>query len=97
MSIKMTLAPKGEIGGYEMTEPGRFFWRVYKGQRWLKVMVPTDKVEAGCIYISLPVSPTEAAGSWSWNGDEDRPTLTPSVDAVGYWHGLITDGHMVGK
>lgn len=37
---------------------------------------------------------------WSWNGDRDKPTVTPSVyfapGEVGEWHGYLTDGRWVG-
>lgn len=31
---------------------------------------------------------------WSWNGDEVRPTLTPSILKTSpcAWHGFLTDG-----
>jgi hypothetical protein len=32
---------------------------------------------------------------WSWNGDQDKPTLKPSLHAVGDWHGWVRDGKMV--
>lgn len=35
--------------------------------------------------------------SWHWNGDEDRPTLRPSVNCGDeWWHGYITDGRIIG-
>lgn len=30
--------------------------------------------------------------SWEWNGNKEKPTLTPSVHHVGHWHGFLTDG-----
>jgi hypothetical protein len=30
--------------------------------------------------------------SWEWNGDREKPNLTPSVHHVGHWHGFLTDG-----
>jgi Family of unknown function (DUF6527) len=33
---------------------------------------------------------------WKASGTLDRLTLTPSVNAVGCWHGFVTDGEMVG-
>ena len=35
---------------------------------------------------------------WSWNGDEDKPTLKPSIFNTGMkcrWHGYLTDGEFV--
>lgn len=30
--------------------------------------------------------------SWEWNGSKDRPTLSPSVNHTGHWHGWLRDG-----
>lgn len=35
--------------------------------------------------------------SWKWDGNEDKPTLKPSVHQVGGWHGWITAGRMVSQ
>jgi len=32
---------------------------------------------------------------WSWDGNENAPTLTPSLHAVGVWHGFVTAGKLV--
>lgn len=31
---------------------------------------------------------------WDWNGDEDKPTLIPSIQRTSgcKWHGFLTDG-----
>lgn len=53
-----------------------------------------------------PAEPNAAGCSWTWDGNLDRPTLTPSINCNGKapdgtptgcgWHGLITAGVMVG-
>lgn len=30
--------------------------------------------------------------AWEWDGNLDKPTLTPSLHLVGYWHGFLTAG-----
>jgi len=30
--------------------------------------------------------------SWNWNGSSSAPTLTPSVNHEGHWHGWLTAG-----
>lgn len=30
--------------------------------------------------------------SWRLRGTDDKPTLNPSINAVGVWHGWLTDG-----
>jgi hypothetical protein len=31
---------------------------------------------------------------WGWDGNEDKPTLTPSIHAVGSWHGYLRAGRL---
>lgn len=33
--------------------------------------------------------------AWQWDGNEDKPTLTPSVNAEGIWHGWVRAGRLV--
>lgn len=30
--------------------------------------------------------------TWRWNGDSQKPTLEPSINHIGHWHGYLTDG-----
>ncbi len=61
-----------------------------------------DRYPAGMIYScpcgcgrrgSLSFRPAEPAHpSWEWDGNLERPTLSPSVHDVGHWHGWLIDG-----
>jgi hypothetical protein len=31
---------------------------------------------------------------WGWNGDEEKPSLTPSIHVLGKWHGYLTNGRL---
>ena len=51
---------------------------------------------------SIPLRPVPATGrplngghSWEWDGNTDKPTLTPSIKATGIWHGWVRAGRMV--
>lgn len=33
--------------------------------------------------------------SWDWDGNRERPTLSPSLHAVGHWHGYLRGGFFV--
>ena len=37
----------------------------------------------------------ECGASWKWTGDAAKPTLSPSLHAVGVWHGWVRDGYLV--
>ena len=50
----------------------------------------------------VPKATEDALNVWGWNGDHERPTLTPSVNCLSEkngkptggcgWHGFIIDG-----
>lgn len=31
---------------------------------------------------------------WGWDGNEDAPTITPSIHFPGYWHGYLRYGRL---
>lgn len=33
--------------------------------------------------------------NWQWDGNVDRPTLTPSIDCTGCFHGYLRNGQFV--
>lgn len=39
----------------------------------------------------LPIRPA-ASPSWEWDGNREAPTLNPSVNHVGHWHGWLRNG-----
>lgn len=48
----------------------------------------------GCgAFVRLPVN---HSNGWNWNGNLEKPTLTPSILQVNCkWHGFLTDGVFV--
>lgn len=32
---------------------------------------------------------------WGWDGNEDKPTIFPSIHVIGYWHGWCREGRLV--
>lgn len=84
---------------------GHFYWTVdpTDGQRFLWMKLPRlDSRWDGSPCI-IPVRPTQDSPSWGWDGNLERPTLTPSVfhdpnspQSPHHWHGWITNGQMVG-
>ena len=48
--------------------------------------------------ISIRDDGQQVDGAWGWNGDEDKPTTTPSILIHGkkigesHWHGYLTEG-----
>jgi hypothetical protein len=71
-------------------EPGEFCYR-RDGDRvkWVHFW-PRDSSHA----LSAAIAPQRngIGDTWTLAGTDDAPTLTPSVDAKGIWHGWLTDG-----
>lgn len=61
--------------------------------------------ERDYLYIQLPgrldpdalqIQKGEPGGDrvWGWDGNEERPTLVPSVHDINHWHGFLRDGKL---
>lgn len=87
---------------------GAFYWQVRKGNEY---SLPVDGERPTHFYFidnrdrfhMLPIDPVKGSNGagWAWNGDLDKPTLSPSIlssgrDAKGntvtHWHGFVRDG-----
>ena len=75
-------------------KPGDFCW------------LSSNKDSTPQLFIHLPngagarILPCGPGSAWTWNGDRERPTLTPSIrpldnDSNELWHGYLTDGELV--
>lgn len=43
----------------------------------------------------VPITTGEKqARYWLWDGNREAPTLSPSIDIVGEWHGFIRNGKL---
>lgn len=75
--------------------PGRFLWgHEHDGYRMIHFILP------GGFYGGIPVHregtprPDIQSPVWTWDGNEDRPTLAPSIWMHGCWHGFVRAGRM---
>lgn len=88
---------RGADFGGKFLQRGDFYWHrdPSTNHRTLVLAVP-HKNKLGYLYTEWSIDhKNESGAQWSWNGDEDKPTLTPSLHAIGVWHGKVTDGMMV--
>lgn len=46
----------------------------------------------GALLVGNATKPS-LSPSWSWNGSLTEPTLSPSVNHVGHWHGWLKSGY----
>lgn len=100
MNIQM-VRTEGDEAPEADAKPGTFCWRnrgateYSVAHRYLMYVCPRDKG-----YCGVPIRPGQLPNGAGWihDGNDDKPTLTPSVNCVGGcgWHGFITNGEMTG-
>lgn len=90
------------VAGYDAVEkPGDFYWyNLANGKRYLFLAEPSTDAEfdaEGFTLIHIPVrqGKNEKGVAWGWDGNEDSPTITPSIHTVGIWHGWVRAGQLV--
>lgn len=50
--------------------------------------------------VVIPFKSAECEGPmWNWNGNKEKPTVTPSIRRLDgcMWHGFLTKGVFIGK
>lgn len=64
------------------------------GEQYMSFRCPCGCGDLTFIMVGKNFKPQQGP-SWKWNGDTTKPTLEPSVDRKGHWHGYLTDGKWV--
>lgn len=78
-----------------LAQPGDFRWTGFEGGELPGRMM--FRCPCGCdIIAGITVKPVCKTG-WEWDGNLDKPTVTPSIaisvdDSGNHWHGYLTDG-----
>lgn len=85
--------PLRNVGNDESVEkPGDFYW----ADDTLWVAIPSDDPEwDNMSIIRIACAEKQSPGVWQWDGDREKPTLTPSIHTIGVWHGWIKNGMLV--
>jgi hypothetical protein len=98
-NIPMKRLPDDTYPDVATDAPGTFAWNVsLGGARRIVYVCPRGSL---CSVPILPARNGNGAG-WTWDGNEDRPTLTPSINCQpdreggSCWHGFITNGEITG-
>lgn len=79
-----------------LAELGDFCWNFNaRGERTLVVLIPAAASGNWCYSRWTIGYPNDNGAQWAWDGNEDAPTLSPSLHAVGVWHGWVRHGYLV--
>ena len=84
---------KRKIAPCNPRQVGEFYWDLQNGKRQLVVMLPFQ--EGGATSSWSIDFPNHNGAKWSWDGNEDKPTLSPSLHWIGVWHGRVRNGQLI--
>lgn len=78
------LLENGEVGDWAFSNDGINLWF-----RYPDLNHPNDN------FVRCNIKPTEKDTTcWQWDGNREAPTLTPSVNVIGHWHGYLRVGKL---
>lgn len=81
--------------GSEFTKPGQYYWNTNGGKKTLVLAIPRS-ADLKHTYSRWSIDwKNHCNASWSLTGTDDCPTLSPSLHAVGVWHGFVRNGMLV--
>jgi len=63
-----------------------------RGHWFVKYVCPCGCGALDNILVAINYKPPSSP-SWNWNGSRTEPTLAPSVNRRGHWHGYLRDGY----
>jgi len=80
----------------DFCKAGQFKWKISEqGYRTLVLAVPHTNPSGWLLTEWTIDHKNDCDAQWSFDGNEKRPTLTPSLHAKGIWHGYVTAGMLV--
>ena len=83
----------GEVFPEGLLSPGQFVWSEARdNRRTLYIVLPGSNYP-----LAIDVNLGFAGGYrvWGWDGNEEKPTLSPSIDWPGKWHGHLVAGRLI--
>jgi len=63
----------------------------FDSREWHLLAMMPDKNGTPTL-CSFNIGDAKADPYWYWNGDRDKPTLSPSLHWPGHWHGWLRNG-----
>ena len=76
----------GEDSVRKIEKVGDFYWDLREGRRDLVIAVPWPPHSGKAIWSSWSIDyKNDSDASWTWDGNEDKPTLNPSIHWISYF------------
>lgn len=77
----------------ENGEVGDWCFEDNRGRLYMFLAYPNGYYPESWEVVSLPLSGDQHP-VWQWDGNREAPTLTPSINVVGRWHGFLRNGKL---
>jgi len=70
-------------------------WAFAPDDAKLYLRVPIDPDHPMGDFVGLPIGGAgKGYPAWNWDGNREAPTLTPSINVIGVWHGYLRAGKL---
>jgi hypothetical protein len=79
------LESDGEIGDWCFTDNDMSIWLRY----------PDGSERGEMLHLYITKEHSDSVRIWKWNGDRVAPTLAPSINVIGHWHGWLDSGKLM--
>jgi len=81
---------------YKSDIPGAFNFRKVEGEDfwgYIRFKCPCGCGSFSSLSVGLNTKPSNAGhATWQWDGNEETPTLQPSIHHIDHWHGWLENG-----
>jgi hypothetical protein len=97
-NYRCTRKPDG-CGDEQLQARGDFSWRFVDGVCvGMALAMPLSRPGVSVEWIPVVLGAAAAnvrEHGWGWDGNLDHPTLKPSLDLKGHWHGHLQAGRLI--
>ena len=74
-------------------KPGE--WQFVGDYTAIWVHVPHTDAMKGLVRLPISLTGSAVPPVWQWDGNKEAPTLSPSINVIGVWHGWLKNGTLV--
>lgn len=80
--------PMRAVQGFKnLKKPGDFY--IDKKGEYITLLDPNKA------HLHIPIAKgSKLEHHWQWDGNREKPTLTPSINVTNGWHGFVTNGEL---
>jgi hypothetical protein len=79
------LIENGKVGDWCFSQDDTILWLRY----------PTNTSDDFLPIVQLYVTPSKKNPCWDFDGNKNNPTLSPSIEVKGKWHGFLRNGKLI--